>query len=148
WNELAEAVTAPGVSNAEVERLLGAARARSEQRRDWGAVARLLDLEISFASGSPVEAPMQAELARVYHEELLDADKALAAYQRLAKLRADDPTAAKAIEDDAAKRERWQDLVSRYASEAETGDDTFRSSLYATAADIGYRYGGAEARGA
>jgi len=26
WNELAEAVTAPGVSNAEVERLLGAAR--------------------------------------------------------------------------------------------------------------------------
>src|SRR4029079_15055485 len=39
WNELAEAVTAPGVSNAEVERLLGAARARSEARRRSRAVA-------------------------------------------------------------------------------------------------------------
>ena len=60
WNELTEAVTAPGsdASPDDVERLLGAARARHEQRRDWGAVARLLELELSFTSGSPVEVPM------------------------------------------------------------------------------------------
>src|SRR3954466_1085812 len=77
YNELAEAITAPdtGVSNSEVERLLGAARARHEGRREWGAVARLLDLEIAFAGGGAVEAPMQAELARIYQEELVDAEK-------------------------------------------------------------------------
>src|SRR3954471_11549978 len=107
WNELAEAVTAPGssISDAEVERLLGSARARHEQRREWAAVARLLELEISFASGSPVEAPMQAELARVYQEELVDAERSIAAYRRLLALRPDDATAEEALESDAAKRE-------------------------------------------
>lgn len=88
WNDLAEAVTAPdlGVSNAEVERLLGMARGRHEQRREWAAVARLLELEVSFAGGGPVEAPMQAELARIYQDELVDPEKALAAYQRLRQI--------------------------------------------------------------
>src|SRR3954471_19180325 len=104
WNELAEAVTAPdmGISNAEVERLLGMARGRHEQLREWGAVARLLDLEISFASGSAVEAPMQAELARIYQDELIDADRALIAYKRLRQLRPDDTSIEEAIETDEA----------------------------------------------
>ena len=53
WNELAEGVTAPDISvaNGVVERLLGRARARHEQRREWEAVARLLDLELSFVAG-------------------------------------------------------------------------------------------------
>ncbi len=124
WNDLAEAVTAPdmGVSNSEVERLLGMARGRHEQRREWGAVARLLDIEISFASGSAVEAPMQAELARIYQDELIDAERALAAYKRLLQLRPDDPTAEEAIENDEAKRAKWRDLVARYLSEAASGE--------------------------
>ncbi len=65
-----------GAATADVERLLGAARARHEQRREWAAVAKLLELEIAFASGTAVEAPMQAELARVYQDELVDADRA------------------------------------------------------------------------
>jgi tetratricopeptide (TPR) repeat protein len=144
WNELAEAVTAPdlGVSNADVERLLGMARGRHEQRREWGAVARLLDLEISFAGGSPVEAPMQAELARIYHDELIDTDKAVAAYKRLRTLRPDDPTAEEALENDEAKRAKWKELVERYESEASSGDGAFQSSLYASAADVAYRYSG------
>ena len=106
WNELAEAVTAPdpGVSNSEIERFLGMARGRHEQRREWGAVAQLLELEIAFASGTPVEAPMQAELARIYQDELIDADKALAAFQRLLQIRKEDATAIEAIEADEAKR--------------------------------------------
>jgi golgin subfamily B member 1 len=148
WNDLAEAVTAPdlGVSNAEVERLLGMARARHEQRREWGAVARLLEDEISFASGTPVEAPMQAELARIYQDELVDAEKALAAYQRLRQIRPDDPTAEEAIENDEAKRAKWSELVERYLTEAASGEGSFQSSLYASAADVAYRYGGEAAR--
>jgi tetratricopeptide (TPR) repeat protein len=143
-----EVVTAPAsdVSGADIERLLGSARGRHEQRREWGAVARLLELEIQFVSGSPVEAPMQAELARVYQEELVDAEKSIAAYRRLLALRPGDATAEEAIENDAAKREKWRDLVARYTAEGEAGESGFRSSLYASAADVGYRYGGPEAR--
>lgn len=146
WNELAEAVTAPGVANADAERLLGMARARHEQRREWAAVAQLLELEIAFASGTPVEPPMQAELARIYHDELVDTDKALAAYRRLREIRPGDPTADEAIENDEAKRSKWRDLVTRYVSEAGEGDETFQASLYASAADIAYRYGGESGR--
>jgi tetratricopeptide (TPR) repeat protein len=150
WNELAEAVTAPeaSVSNADIERLLGSARARHEQRREWAPVARLLELEIAFAAGTPVEAPMQAELARIYQDELVDAQKALAAYKRLLALRPDDATAEEAIENDEAKRAKWSELVARYASEGASGDESFASSLYASAADVGVRYGGPDARDA
>ncbi|WP_437590400.1 tetratricopeptide repeat protein [Sorangium sp. So ce1000] len=147
WNELQEAVTAPnnGAGPGDVERLLGAARARHEQRKEWQAVARLLELEIALAAGSAVEPAMQAELARVYHEELIDVDRAAAAYKRLLELRPDDDAAAEAIETDASKRERWRDLVDRYVAEAEGATDgAFKSALYTSAADIGYRYGRAE----
>ena len=148
WNELAEAVTAPdlGVSNAEVERLLGMERGRHEQRREWDAVARLLELEVSFAGGGPVEAPMQAELARIYQDELVDPERALAAYHRLRQIRPDDATAEEAIENDAAKRAKWRDLVARLLTEAAAGEGEFQSSLYASAADVAYRYGGPDAR--
>ncbi len=142
WNELAEAVTAPGASNADAERLLGSARGRHEQRREWGAVARMLELEIDFAAGTPVEAPMQAELARIYQDELCDSDKTKAAYQRLQKLRPGDATAEEALENDDAKRAKWRDLVTRFVSEAGDGDEGFQASLYASAADTAYRYGG------
>ncbi len=142
WNELSEAVTSPGVSNTEVERLLGMARARHEQRREWEAVTRLLELEIAFASGTPVEAPMQAELARVLHEDLVDTERAIQAYKRLLQIRPDDPTATEALDSDAARRAKWQELVERYTTEATHGDDAFKASLFASAADVGYRYGG------
>lgn len=149
WNELTEAVTDPSanVSNDDIERLLGSARGRHEARREWNAVAKLLDLEISFASGSAVEAAMTAELARVYSEELYDVERAAAAYKQLLKVRPDDEAAAEALENDAAKRTKWADLVARYSGEAEgASDDAFKSALYASAAEAAYRYGGEEAR--
>jgi tetratricopeptide (TPR) repeat protein len=146
WNELQEAVTAPTATNADVERHLGSARARHEQRREWSAVAKLLEIEISFAGGTAVEAPMQAELARIYQDEMLDADKAKTAYERLLQLRPNDPTAEEALENDEAKRAKWRDLITRYVSEAGSGEPSFQASLYASAADVAYRYGGESGR--
>ena len=144
WTELSEVVTSPDsvAANGEVERLLGRARAKHEQRREWGAVARLLDLELSFATGTPVEAPMQAELARVFQDELVDSNRAARAYRRLLEVRPDDTAAAEALEADEAKRAKWRDLVSRYLAEADAaGDPAFKSDLLASAADVTYRYG-------
>lgn len=147
WNDLTEAVTAPSgdVQADDVERLLGQARARHEQRREWESVVRLLELEISFASGTPVEGPMQAELARIYHEELVDVDRSAAAYRRLLQVRPNDATATEALEASEAKREKWRALVTRYLTEAQgPAEEAFRSALFASAADIAYRYGRAE----
>ena len=103
-----EVVTAPAsdVSGADIERLLGSARGRHEQRREWGAVARLLELEIQFVSGSPVEAPMQAELARVYQEELIDAEKAILAYRRLLSLWSNNTITKKTIKNNTTKHKK------------------------------------------
>jgi tetratricopeptide (TPR) repeat protein len=149
WNELTEAVTAPdsNVSNDDLERLLGSARGRHEARREWSAVAKLLDIEISFAAGSQVEAAMIGELARIYADELHDMDRAAATYRQILKLDADDETASEALENEAAKRGKWRDLVARYMSEADAAnDDAFKSALYASAAETAYRYGGDEGR--
>ena len=147
WNELTEAVTAPdsNVSNDDVERLLGSARARHEARREWHAVAKLLDIEIAFASGSPVEAAMLAELSRVYAEELFDGAHANATLKALLKLKPGDEEATEALEADEVKRGKWHELVARYLAEAEGAtDDTFKSALLATAAEAAFRFGGAE----
>ncbi|HMY21550.1 MAG TPA: hypothetical protein PKA58_34750, partial [Polyangium sp.] len=147
WNDLAEAVTAPDTSSDDVERLLGLARAKQEQRREWGAVAKLLELEMSFATGTPVEAPMQSELARIYQDELIDVDKALAAYRRLLELQPDDETGNEAVEADEAKRAKWSEIVDRYVAESESADTpAFKSSLLVSAADVAFRYAREEAR--
>lgn len=151
WNELTEAVTAPGggASPDDIERLLGAARAKHEQRRDWGAVARLLELELSFASGSPVEVPMQAELARIFDEELADPASAVSAYRRLLELKADHPGALEYLEQEEMRRAKWRELFDRYQAEAQgAGDPTFKSALLTSAADAAYRYGRDESRSA
>jgi tetratricopeptide (TPR) repeat protein len=142
WDDLAEAVTAPGVANDEAERILGHARAKHEQRHEWLAVARLLELELSFATGTPVEAPMQAELVRVYHDELFDMASARRAAERLLALRPDDVGVQELLESDAGKVGKWADLVKRYDAEADsTNDDAFKSALHASSADVAYRYG-------
>lgn len=143
WNQLTEAVTAPGATDPEIERLLDRARGKHEQRREWAAVARLLELELALEVGTPVEGDMQAELARIYHEELASADRAEAAYKRLLEIRPDDEKARGVLEQHAAKRDKWRDLVARYEAEAQgAGDDAFKSSLHTSAADAAFRYGG------
>ena len=152
WNELSEAVTSPGVSNDDVERLLGRARARHEQRREWDLVARILELEISFAGGtSPSKGRCKTELARVLYEELIDTERAMQRLRaHLLQLHDDDAAAlSEAIESvttPVKKTKCGAELVARYLSEAESGDDGFKSSLFTSAADIAFRYGGDAAR--
>jgi 3-hydroxyacyl-CoA dehydrogenase len=49
---------------------------------------------------------------------------------------------------DEEKAARWREIVSRYVAEAESaGEDTFKSALYTSAADIAFRYGRTDAPG-
>ncbi len=146
WEQLAEIVTAPGAGpDAEAVRLLEQARSRHERRREWASVARLLEIEISLAAGQPEEAAMQAELARIYDEELLAPAKARSAYDRLLELETPATMMEKAssyLESDEGRSAKWRDLYERYTSEAEqAGDDALRAGLLLSAADIAHRYG-------
>ena len=89
WNEVFEAVTAPdgGMPQAELRALLESARRGHETRREWDAVAKLLELEAGLHAGTPVEFAMQFELARVFEDELFDDKGATATYQRLLEIR-------------------------------------------------------------
>src|SRR5260370_15642278 len=88
WNELFEGVTSPnsGTPQAELRTLLESARRGHEMRREWDAVAKLLELEAGQHAGTPVEVAMQFELARVVEDERFDDQPATAAYKRLLQL--------------------------------------------------------------
>ncbi len=145
WDELTEIVTTPSAaSTSEIERLLEQARARHAERREWAAVASMLDLELSLHPGAPDES-MVAELARIYDEELADSVKAVETYKRLTA--ANDPAlkekAESFLETEEGKRAKWSELCDRYLAEAHTATDaSFRSVLFASAADVAYRYAG------
>lgn len=151
WQELAEIVAAPAsATDVEVHRLLEQARSRHEQRREWSSVARMLEMEVALVAGQPEELAMQAELARIADEELFDAARARSLYERLGALAAErgasHPLAEKAsswLEDDAAKREKWESLYDRYLAESESTDDaSFQAGLLVGAADVAFRYAG------
>src|SRR5947207_2090405 len=144
WNELFEAVTSPdgAMAAADLRALLESARRGHETRREWDAVAKLLELEAGLHAGTPVEFAMQFELARVFEDELFDDKRATATYQRLLEIRPSDPTAEEAIERGETKRKKWKELVQRYLEEAEQATDaTFKSSLLMSASEVAYRYG-------
>jgi len=145
WHDLIEAVTSPetGLPAEELRSLLESARRGHELRREWDAVARLLELEAGLHAGTPVEFAMQFELARVFEDEMFDDVRASTAFQRLLELRPDDPTAQEALERGESRRKKWRELVTRYLDEAsQTTDQAFKSSLLMSAAEVAYRYGG------
>ncbi|MBX3189348.1 MAG: tetratricopeptide repeat protein [Labilithrix sp.] len=110
-------------------------------RREYDAVADLLEIEAALATG-PREADLVSELARVRDDVLLDDAGAMSAYRRLLGLRPNDATAEEAIERSEAKRSKWKDLAQRYFTESKSaGDASFKSSLLVSAAEIAYRYG-------
>lgn len=125
----------------ELARLLEAARQAHEMRREYDAVADLLDIEAALATGER-EAEIVAELARVRDDILLDDTGAIAAYKRLLALRPGDTDAEDAIERSDAKRSKWNELAQRYFTESKSaGDASFKSSLLVSAAEVAYRYG-------
>ena len=149
WQQLRDEIAGdPGMSVEELTNLLDAARKAHDARREVEAVARLLDIEVGAVRGTPREADLIAELARVFDEELLDDQRARATYERLLALRPSDSHAVDVMERSDAKRSKWRDLVDRYAQEAQgAGDPAFRSSLLVSAAEVTYRYGREGANG-
>lgn len=146
WEELAEIVTSPGDPGVEMLRLLEHARARFEKRREWLGVARLLEMELSLSTGE--EPAMQAELARICDEELLDAGRARSAYERLIELMPNETLATKAevfLETDEERRIKWREIFDRYVAEANgASDESLRAGLLIGASDVALRYGGAD----
>ncbi|HQP37764.1 MAG TPA: hypothetical protein PLI95_21420, partial [Polyangiaceae bacterium] len=144
WVELQDAITAPdiGMSNDELVDLLEAARREHETRREWSAVATLLEYAISLVGGSKQEPILQAELARVLDDELLEHKRATAAYKRLLEIRPGDPTATEALERSEDQAAEWRAIADRNLAEArkEEGGE-LKSSMLATAAEVIYRYG-------
>jgi golgin subfamily B member 1 len=154
WIELGEAVGFKGVEHplaavsdagmpgGELAKLLEAARREHEVRGEYDAVARILEMEVSLSHGTERRAALEAELARVFNDEVLDDAGAVAAYMRLLEMRPGDATAEAAIEQSEARRARWSDLVTRYVHEAKSASDApFKSSLLMSAAEVAYRYG-------
>ncbi|MCL2725127.1 MAG: tetratricopeptide repeat protein [Polyangiaceae bacterium] len=126
---------------SELAQLLRAARTAHESRREYEAVARLLEIEADLASGE-TQVELLRELARVRGDVLLDDAGALEAERRLLALVPNDAHAAAAIDRSNATRGKWREVVARYVAEAEaTSDTSFRSSLLASAAEIAYRFG-------
>jgi tetratricopeptide (TPR) repeat protein len=146
WQQLRDEIGGDhGMSPEELAKLLDAARRAHDARREGDAVAKLLEIEVEAVRGTPREADLVAELARVLDDDLLDDRRARASYERLVVLRPKDTAAAEALERSDAKRAKWRDLADRYVQEAHgTGDPAFRSSLLVSAAEVTYRYGRSE----
>ncbi|MEB2314045.1 MAG: tetratricopeptide repeat protein [Sorangiineae bacterium] len=148
WKSLKAEIAAPGgdLTPSDLLRLLSAARHEHQQRGEWDAVAALLELEAERAAGTEAEGALLAELARVLEAELLDEDEAGVAWLRLLELHPDDATAEAALQESEGKRERWRELVSTYAGEAEQApDDVYRSSMLMRAAEMELRFGSGDA---
>ncbi len=132
----------PEMDRAEMVKLLEAAKQAHDIRREDDAVARLLAILAAAAHGTAEEADVQAELARVLDERVMDDTRSAPAYARLLELRPGDAAAAEALEQSQAKRGKWSELVTKYVEEARNTDDSaFKSSLLMSAAEAAYRYG-------
>src|SRR5689334_7418410 len=78
WQSLSEAVGASGgdMSVADALRVMSRARKAHAARGECEAVAGLLALEVSVAQGTPEEAALVIEQARVLREDLFDEEGA------------------------------------------------------------------------
>src|SRR5690606_5567350 len=108
WDELRQQTKAldGDLSHEELLRLLDAAREQHRARGEYDAVRTLLEIASGLVEGTPREAELVREHARVLIEELLDDDGAAADYVRLLELNPADEAATQALEETERKRER------------------------------------------
>jgi len=145
WQRLKEAAGASegDLSRTEFMRLIDAARVRHSERGEWEAFAGLLAIQADAAKGLAHEADLVLELARVLTDQLFNDEQATTVFQRFLELRPNDATALSALEDAAAKRQRWLELVQSYLSEAEqASDDLYASSMFMRASEMEFRFAG------
>jgi tetratricopeptide (TPR) repeat protein len=139
WTVVEEGVRAG--TSAELERLMEKARVRYEGYRLWPAVARVLELELEIEDDVRFTGPKAAELGRIYREELLQTEQALAAYQKAVELRPNDQASEDAVGEIEAARARWSETVETSLTEALDGDDPATQARFlVNAAEATYRY--------
>src|SRR5689334_13762267 len=148
WESLQSSVTQGGgdLSSDELARLLDSAREKHAERGEWSAAAKLVELAIAGAEGSPREAGLVRDQARLLSEQLFDEDGAAAAYLRLLELSPDDREASQKLEDQESRRGRYVELRQSYLSEAEgASDEAYKSAMLMRAAEMDVRFGADDA---
>src|SRR6187549_3686007 len=125
WESLQSSVQQEGgdLSSDELARLLDSAREKHAERGEWIAAAKLIDLAIAAAEGTPRETGLVREQAKLLSEQLFDEDGAAAAYLRLLELAPDDKEASQKLEEQESRRARYTELRASYVSEAEGASD-------------------------
>src|SRR5450432_4105887 len=145
WTALRESATASGgdLSTDELLRLLDAARDKHAGRGEWSAAAGLLEVAAKVTEGSPREAEILAEQAKVLQNEMFDDDGAAVCYLRLLEIDPNNSVASAAIDESEGKRQKFSELASTYATEAEgASDEVYKSSMLMRAAEMEVRFGG------
>ncbi len=138
WEQLEESAAAE--TSDDVLRELEMARMQHVRMLDWPAVARLLELELAI-DDSDFAAAKQAELARIYYEELLRADAAEKAFQRAAALKPDDNELSRRAGELEFARANVASNVEIYLVQAlDSDDDKTRDSMLLNAAADTFRY--------
>jgi tetratricopeptide (TPR) repeat protein len=145
WHSLDEALTNGSGDRDEMLRLLVSARQEHLRRREWQAVARLLEAEAKLTLGTERELERLRLEAKILRENLLEEVAACRLYERILELAPRDPEASIALEESRTKRDSWRDLVTTYLTEADKApDDLYRSSMSMRAAEVELRFAGDE----
>ncbi len=133
----------PDVGLDEALRLLAAAHAGHEARREWDTLVSVIRAELALTKGTGAELAHQVELARVLDRELIEDKPAIEAWERVLQLSPGDDDAKEALERLAGMREKSKELVKRYVAEVELSTDpAFKSALLMSAAEVAMRFGG------
>jgi tetratricopeptide (TPR) repeat protein len=145
WTALRSSIKEGGgdLSTDELLRLLEAARLKHVARGEWSAVAGLLEIASQVTENTPREAEALSEQAKVLYSEMFDDDGAGVCYLRLLEIDPGNSVATAALAESENKRQRFSELASTYATEAEqASDDVYKSSMLMRAAEMEVRYGG------
>lgn len=148
WEALQASASESGgdIGLEELLRLLDAAREKHAERGEWPAAARMLDLAVKAAEGTPREAALVRSQAKLLSEQLFDEDGAAAAYLRLLELSPDDRETSQQLEEQESRRARYTELRQSYLSEAEgASDEVYKSAMLMRAAEMDVRFGGNDA---
>src|SRR5882724_6007157 len=145
WTALRASAKESGgdLSTDELLRLLDSARDKHATRGEWSAVAGLLEIAAHAAEGTPREAEIVSEHAKVLSGEMFDDDGAAVCYLRLLEIDPNNSVASAAVDEAENKRQRFSELASTYATEAEgASDEIYKSSMLMRAAEMEVRFGG------
>ena len=132
----------PALLGEQPVRLLEAARQGHEAKGELSAVAMLVELEAQLVKDdSKLATSLWKELGRLRVDDLLDAEGALAAYQRAAELSPDDAEVAEAQKRIEQAERSWRKFVKRFTDEAHAASDVaLKTSLLLRAAALVWQY--------